>query len=190
MTRSPTPDEIRAAVAQALAGHASLEVLVCRLVKGRDPHPDDPAWPPEQRRVWVRAVDLYMEARRLPFMRAEPNRLDPSQGGRRSEAPAPSVAQVWVAVERLTEDRPWWEINHGWAQIAAVLGMNKRRARYWFSDVQGWRFTGHTAHREITVAPCVACGEPTPREHIQERRCPACQSPMGDTPARLTEPRQ
>lgn len=93
-------------------------------------------------------------------------------------------------VELLTLGRPWWALHHGWATVEAALGMNRRRARYWLSDVQGWRFAGHTSHREIMVAPCVACGEPTGREQIRDRRCPACQSPMGDTPIRLTEPRQ
>lgn len=189
MTRRPTLDEINAAVAQALAGHASLETLVCRLVKGRDPHPDEPVWPAEQRRIWVKAVELYMKARQTPVTRAEPHRLDPSHGGRRSDEPAPSVAQVWDVVERLTPDRPWWALHHGWAVVSAALGMNlrhQRRARYWLCDVQGWRFTGQTRNRTIVMAPCAACGTPTPREQIRDRRCLGCQSPMGDTDARLT----
>lgn len=51
--------EIEKAVADSLDGGPCLETAIARMVLGRDPQPEDPQWTPEQRAVFLVAVDLW-----------------------------------------------------------------------------------------------------------------------------------
>ena len=177
MTEAPRPldAEIDAAVAAALAGHASLETLITRLLLGRDPDPEDPAWTdPEHRRIWSIAVTRWTVARRKQLGEHEPR-----QAGflKRRLPPQPTLADVWSEIERVTNANRQWDVGPHleWKELAARLQMRVRAAIHLIRDTQQWMFVGRGETRRCVRAPCVACGKPIDAVLLKARRCPPCR---------------
>jgi hypothetical protein len=148
-----TRQDIRELVQRAREEHRPLDHLLAETILPRGKKPIyDRDWPPEARRLWLVAVDIWFEQRRQ-----EPKR--PERTRRRCEQP-PTLEDTWsVILEAAPVRGCWWNVpGLTWPQIAAQLGVSARVCVYHFCDVFGWRFTGRGAFRRVTHAPCRRCG--------------------------------
>jgi hypothetical protein len=158
--------EVEEAVDRALAGEASLDVLMTAKLFPRGSPLYWIDWPPEAVRLWDAASRLYLERRR-------------------TERPAPTQSEAWDAVLAVAPDPArWWRIpGVTWDDLAPYLRLSPRALRYQLCDLQGWRMKGRGQTRTILAAPCVACGDPQRPSDLRNRRCPRCTSKSADPDA-------
>jgi hypothetical protein len=162
---------INDAVARALAGEASLETLICRMLFGRDPDHYDATWPRAAMGIWSLAVARYTNARLGADRRCRVHRR------------APSLTEIWAEIEAATAGSdPWWATPISWPRLAARLGLGDRAA-IWILERLNFRLRGRGHNRRFQKVPCENCLAPTPPKLIKQRLCPLCHSRLTTTTA-------